>query len=63
MLINIDIVYLDDDWTVINYFDDVAPNTYPTIYYPERLAKYVIEMPTGQRLKSGLDKGVKVYYK
>lgn len=63
MLINIDVVYLDDEWNVINYFDDVSPSTYPTVYYPERLAKYVIEMPAGQRLKSGLDKGVKVYYK
>lgn len=63
MLINIDIVFLDENWMVINYFDDVSPSTYPTIYYPTRLAKYVIEMPSGERLRSGLAENVQVYYK
>ncbi len=63
MLINIDIVFLDKDYNVINFYDDISPNTYPTIYYPESPAMYVIEMASGQRLKSGLDKGSKVYYK
>lgn len=60
---SIDIVYLDEDMTVINYFDNIAPTTYPTVYYPEKLARYIVEMNSGERSKSGIDKGVKLYYK
>jgi uncharacterized membrane protein (UPF0127 family) len=63
MLFNIDIVYVDENWTVINYFDDIAPSTYPSIYYSLSPAKYVIEMNSGERIRSGIDKGVKLYYK
>ena len=63
MLFNIDIVYADENWNVINYFDDVAPSTYPSVFYPASPAMYVIEMNTGDRLRSGIDKGVKLYYK
>ncbi len=63
MLINIDIVFLDSEMNVINYYDDVAPSTYPTIFYPERNALYVLEMASGERVRSGLDKNTKVYYK
>jgi len=63
MLFNIDIIYLDKDWVVINYYDDVSPGTYPTVFYPERPASYVLEMNSGDRIKSGIDKNTKVYYK
>jgi len=60
---NIDIVYLDENMNVINYFDDVSPSTYPKVYYPEKLTTYIVEMNSGERLKSGIDKGIKLYYK
>jgi len=63
MLFSIDIVYLDENYTVINYFDNVLPESYPDTYYPEKPAKYVIEMASGQRLNSGIAKNTKVYYK
>jgi len=63
MLFNIDIVYVDENWKVVNYFDDVSPNTYPNIFYSSSPVKYVIEMNNGERLASGIDKGVKLYYK
>jgi uncharacterized membrane protein (UPF0127 family) len=63
MLFNIDIVYVDENWNVINYFDNVSPSTYPNIFYSSSSAKYVIEMNSGERLESGIDKGVKLYYK
>ncbi len=59
----IDIVFLDESYTVVSYVDNVSPESYPTVFYPEKLSLYVIEMDAGDRLKSGLDKGVKVYYK
>lgn len=60
---SIDIVYLNEDMTVINYYDNISPITYPTVYYPEKLARYIVEMNSGERLKSGIDKGTKLYYK
>ncbi len=63
MLMNIDIVFLDENMEVINYYDDVSPSTYPSIFYPEQNSMYVIEMASGERIKAGLEKGVKVYYK
>lgn len=59
----IDIVFLDENYTVTAFYDQVAPETYPTIFYPETLSQYVIEMSAGERTKAGLDKGVQVYYK
>lgn len=59
----IDIVYLNEQYEVISYYDHIVPETYPTIFYPEKLATYILEMNAGEREKSGLDKGVKVYYK
>lgn len=63
MLFNIDLVFLDKDLNVINYFDNVSYESYPTIYYPESKSKYIIEMNAGQRLVSGIDKNTKIYYK
>jgi len=63
MLFDIDIVYVDENCIVVDYFDNVSPSSYPKIYYPSVPTKYVIEMNSGARLKSGIDKGTQLYYK
>ncbi len=63
MLYPIDIVFLDTNMQVISYIDNADPASYPETFYPERPALYVIEMNTGERKISGLDKNTKVYYK
>ncbi len=63
MFYPIDIVFLDSDMKVISYIDSVEPTSYPETFYPEKPAKYVIEMNSGERKISGLDKNTKVYYK
>lgn len=63
MFYPIDIVFLDSDMKVISYIDNVDPASYPETFYPEEPAKYVIEMNSGERKISGLDKNTKVYYK
>ncbi len=63
MLYPIDIVFLDSEMQVISYIDDVDPTSYPKTFYPESPALYVMEMNSGERKSSGLDKNTKVYYK
>lgn len=63
MLYPLDIVFLDTDMKVISYTDNASPASYPTIFYPESPAQYVLEMHAGEREKAQLYKGVKVYYK
>lgn len=59
----IDIVFLNENMEVVSFFDNVRPDSYPQVFYPESNSLYVLEMNTGERLVSGLDKGIKVYYK
>lgn len=63
MLYPIDIVFLDSEMQVISYIDDVDTTSYPKTFYPESPALYVMEMNSGERKSSGLDKNTKVYYK
>jgi uncharacterized membrane protein (UPF0127 family) len=59
----LDIVFLDINMKVISFIDDADPSSYPTIFYPQSPASFVLEMNAGERTISGLDKDVKIYYK
>jgi uncharacterized membrane protein (UPF0127 family) len=63
MFYPIDIIFLDTNMNVISYFDNVNPDSYPKTFSPTEKSQYVLEMNAGQRLQSGLDKNIKVYYK
>ena len=63
MLFPIDIIFLDENMKVVNYFDNVKPETYPNVFYSESDSKYVIEMNAGQRENKKIDKGMEIYYK
>lgn len=43
MLFPIDIIWIDENLTIINIERNVSPDSYPRIYRPERPARYVIE--------------------
>lgn len=47
MLFSIDIIWLDEQFQVVNFKKDVAPETYPTIFTPEKPASYVLETQAG----------------
>lgn len=47
MNFSIDIIWLDEDFEVVNFKKDVSPDTYPTSFRPERPASYVIELLRG----------------
>ncbi len=42
----IDIVWIDENMTVIGIERNVSPNTYPRIFRPDRPAQYVLETET-----------------
>ncbi|HEY0908385.1 MAG TPA: DUF192 domain-containing protein [Candidatus Paceibacterota bacterium] len=54
---SIDIVWLDANMKVIHIEKDVAPETYPTVFYPEGAALYVLEFSAGTADRIGLKLG------
>lgn len=44
----IDILWLDPDKKVISIKENVSPETYPEVFYPEKGALYVIEVNAGK---------------
>lgn len=53
----IDIVWIADNMQVIHIAENVTPDTYPTIFKPNRPARYVLEVPTGLVSKEGIKLG------
>lgn len=47
MLFSIDIIWLDAKFQVIDYVEGVQPESYPHIFKPKQLAKYVLEVNSG----------------
>lgn len=47
MLTSIDIVWLNDDGTIMKVDANVDPSTYPTPYYPPQPVEYVLETKAG----------------
>ena len=43
----IDIVWVAPDGTVVGVAPSAAPDTYPHIFYPAALARFVLELPAG----------------
>lgn len=59
----IDIVWIDQDSKIIGIEKYVSPDTYPQIFYPKIPIKYVLELPSGNSEKFGIDIGDLVYLK
>jgi len=43
----LDIIWLDDDWRVVDITENVLPKYFPKIYQPRALARYVLEVKSG----------------
>jgi len=43
----IDIIWLDQNFKVVEIADNVSPNTFPKVFYPSNEAKYIIELNAG----------------
>lgn len=57
MYMNIDIVWLDENWQVIDITPNLSPKTFPHSYYPKAPVKYVLEIPAGMAGKWGITGG------
>ena len=60
MLTSIDIVWLNDDGTIMNIDANVDPSTYPTPYYPPEPVKYVLETRAGYAMAHEWKAGTKL---
>ena len=57
MLLDIDIIWLDNSFTIVSIEEDVSPNTYPKVFTPKTPARYVLEVPAGFVQKHGINIG------
>lgn len=56
----LDIIWLDADFEVVNFKKNVSPDTYPTVFEPERPALYVLETNPGFVDEFGIKIGQKI---
>ena len=47
MKFSLDIIWFDENFDVIRVEENAGPESYPKIFYPEKEAKYVLEVNTG----------------
>lgn len=53
----LDIIWIDKHKTIVKIFDEVSPNSYPKIFYPDDPSLYVLEVKSGTSKKFFLNKG------
>jgi len=57
MLIPIDILWFDSNKKLIEYREDVVPETYPEVFRPRANARYVLELKAGVRKELRIQQG------
>jgi hypothetical protein len=60
MLFPIDIVWLDEDFVVVDLVEGISPDTYPELFTPAREARSVLEIGAGNAQKFGIAEGTKL---
>lgn len=60
MLFSIDIVWLSIDGTIVSIVSHASPESYPTVFKPDRPARYVLELPAGTAATLGVKIGDRV---
>lgn len=53
----IDIVWFDQNWSVVGLAKNATPESYPNVFYPEHPAQYVLEINAGVAEKLNLGFG------
>lgn len=53
MLVPIDMLWLSDSGQVVYEQENVAPDTYPDVFYPTTPARYVLETRAGEAAREG----------
>jgi len=62
MLFSIDMIWLDENKSVINVIPNVAPETFPESFCPTKPAKYGFEISSGQSIKLGIEPEVILFW-
>lgn len=57
MLISLDMIWLDNDYRIIDIYTNIAPDTYPALFVSKTAARYVIELPAGSVAGHGIHLG------
>ncbi len=57
MNFSIDIVWVDDNFTVLDIKENVSPETYPQVFMPSESSKIVLELPAGFCAKKKITTG------
>ncbi len=47
MLFSIDIIWLDSEYRIVDVKERVSPESYPEVFAPKALSRYVVELPSG----------------
>jgi len=53
----LDIIWISPDFHIVHIEKNLSPETYPTVYYPNALAKYVLEISAGETDKNNIKIG------
>ncbi len=57
MLVSIDIIWLSDTGKILSIEDSVSLATYPSVFYPPELVRYVLETRAGEARAQGWSAG------
>jgi hypothetical protein len=60
MLFSLDLIWFDETYSIIQIDKNISPNTYPTIFTPNRPAKYLLEVNAGFADRNGIRVGDKI---
>ena len=60
MRFSIDIVWADNNGTIVAIDKSVSPDTYPQVFYPPTPARYAVELPAGWAQSHDLAVGQKI---
>jgi uncharacterized membrane protein (UPF0127 family) len=58
----IDIIWIDENFMIISIEKSVLPTSYPKVFYPTKLAPYVLELSEGEAQKLDLKPGENVKF-
>lgn len=58
----IDIVWIDEQYRIVDIDREVSPDTFPQIFYSNSLVKYVLELPAGFTSQHFIDVGAMVQF-
>lgn len=58
----IDIVWIDENYQIVDIDKSVLPETFPEVFYPDRAIKYVLEVPAGYTNQHQIGVGAMVQF-